>query len=122
MNAPSSPPLRRVGPVTPDDLQRQLKIDQAMRLSILLGVPITCTILMALFDLSHDPLGFGIMIMAGTWMVLNFISARAWQQVSNMAELFAIDPELAEARIATVLKAKPLARDARGGGAARGLQ
>lgn len=113
MSAPAPTPLRKVGQVTPDDLQRQLQIDQTLRLLILFGFPITCTILMAWFDLSHDPLGFGIMIMAGTWMALNLISARAWQQVANMAELFAIDPDLAEARIATVLKAKPLARQVR---------
>lgn len=113
MNAPSQHTLRQVGPMTPADLERQLQIDQVLRMSILLGFPIICTILMAWFDLTPDPLGFGIMIMAGTWMALNLISARAWQQVSNMAELFAIDPQLAEARIATVLKAKPLARQVR---------
>ncbi|MFG0247716.1 MAG: hypothetical protein ACF8OB_02425 [Phycisphaeraceae bacterium JB051] len=109
----SSPPLQRVGAVSSDDLQRQLQRDQILRWLTLLGIPAASTIVLAWFDLTPDPLGFGIMIMAGTWMMLNFISARAWQQVSNMAELFAIDPEHAEARIAIVLQSKPLARQVR---------
>jgi hypothetical protein len=88
-------------------------LDQTLRGLILFGLPILCTILMAWFQLTPDPLGFGIMIMAGTWMALNILSAKAWQQVANMGELLAISPEMAEARIATVLRFRPLARQVR---------
>lgn len=113
MSTPSPAPLHTVDAVKPNDLQRQLQIDLTLRLLIMLGIPVVSIVLMAWFNLSHDPLGFGIMIMAGMWMLLNFISARAWSQVSNMAELFTISPDLAEARIATVLRYRPLARQVR---------
>lgn len=111
--APQQPELRKVKAVSPQELQRQLQLDQLLRGLILFGIPFVCIIAMAWFKLTPDPLGFGIMIMAGIWMALNIISAKAWQQVSNMNELFAIPPEMAEARIATVLKHKPLARQVR---------
>ena len=113
MNTPTPAPLRCVGPVTADHLKRQLQIDQVLRLLILLGLPLLFTVLLAYFEMTPDPLGLGIMTLAGMWIVLNLLSARAWQQVNNMAELFAMEPKQAESRIAAVLRYRPLARQVR---------
>lgn len=97
----------------PSDLEKQLQFDSFLRYLIFFGLPIGCVVLVGIFELSPDLLGLGIMMMAGAWMVLNVISARAWQQVAVMPDLFAMDPQQVEARIAMVLKSKPLVKQVR---------
>ncbi len=107
-----SPHRRRCAAFDPRRLHRQVVVDACVRWAVFVCLG-GCIAVGSIWEIPSLTAGFLVMIIAGAWIAVSVVSARVVQQLSNVTELIAHDPDEAEAALAAAIGRQPLQRSVR---------
>lgn len=117
--APVAPPCveaSAASPVpafAPGRLRRQLLFDMTLHWAAVVVVLGGLALLLGSAEQSSGLHLLPVLLVFGGWMLMNLISARVTRELPQLTAMVAIDPELAERRLAEHLRRRPLVRWAR---------